>query len=159
MNTRQIELVQASFEKVVPIAGVAADLFYQRLFEIDPSLRPMFRGNLDEQKTKLMHMLTVVVRGLNRLDQLVPAVQQLGRRHAGYGVTEAHYQTVAAALLWTLEQGLGPGFTPEVKEAWVAAYTVLATTMQAAAAEAAPRPAAHTRPMPSHAVLAVAGAD
>lgn len=159
MNTRQIDLVQASFEKVVPIAGVAADLFYGRLFEIDPSLRPMFRGNLDEQKAKLMHMLTLVVRGLNRLDQLVPAVQQLGRRHVGYGVTEAHYQTVAAALLWTLEQGLGPDFTPEVREAWVAAYTILATTMQAAAAEAQTRPASSSRPRPVHAVLAAAGAD
>ena len=146
MNPKQIELVQTSFEKVVPIAGVAADLFYGRLFELDPSLRAMFPAEMAEQKRKLMEILTVVVRGLKRLDQLVPAVQALGRRHGGYGVTDAHYGTVAAALLWTLEQGLGADFTPEVRDAWVAAYTVLATTMQAAAAEAAPaRPAAHTR--------------
>ena len=137
MNPRQIELVQTSFEKVVPIAGIAADLFYNRLFELDPSLRPMFKGNLAEQKQKLMQMLTVVVRGLNRLDEIVPAIQQLGRRHGTYGVQNHHYGTVAAALLWTLEQGLGPDFTPEVKEAWTAAYTILATTMQAAAAEGA----------------------
>jgi hemoglobin-like flavoprotein len=137
MNPRQIELVQTSFAKVVPIAGVAADLFYNRLFELDPSLRRMFKGDLTEQKQKLMQMLTVVVRGLKRLDELVPAVQQLGRRHGTYGVQNSHYATVAAALLWTLEQGLGPDFTPEVKEAWVAAYTILATTMQVAATEGA----------------------
>jgi hemoglobin-like flavoprotein len=151
MNPRQIELVQTSFEKVVPIAGVAADLFYNRLFELDPSLRPMFKGDLTEQKVKLMQMLTAVARGLNRIEQLVPAVQQLGRRHGAYGVQNSHYATVAAALLWTLEQGLGPDFTPEVKEAWVAAYTLLATTMQAAAAEGAlsAMTAASTHHMPA----------
>lgn len=150
MNPKQIELVQTSFEKVVPIAGTAADLFYARLFELDPALRPMFPADLSEQKHKLMHMLTVVVRGLNRLDQLVPAVQQLGARHASYGVKDEHYATVASALLWTLEKGLGPDFTPEVKEAWVAAYTVLATTMQAAAARKpqTARPLA-SRPVPA----------
>ena len=137
MNSRQIELVQASFEKVVPIAAVAADLFYSRLFELDPSLRHMFNGDLTEQKQKLMQMLTVVVRSLKRLEELVPAVQQLGRRHGNYGVQNSQYATVGAALLWTLEQGLGPDFTPEVKEAWTAAYTVLSNTMQAAAAEGA----------------------
>ena len=157
MNARQIELVQTSFEKVVPIAATAADLFYGRLFEIDPTLRPMFPLDLSEQKHKLMHMLTVVVRGLNRLDQLVPAVQQLGARHTTYGVKSEHYATVASALLWTLEAGLGPDFTPEVKEAWVAAYTVLATTMQAAAEARKPKTAPlTTHPMPS---LAAMGMD
>jgi len=107
-------LVQASFEKVVPIADVAADLFYTRLFELDPSLRTMFGADLAEQKKKLMQMLTVAVRGLSRLDEIVPAVQALGRRHAGYHVKPEHYATVAAALLWTLEQGLGADFTPEL---------------------------------------------
>ena len=154
MNARQIELVQTSFEKVVPIAATAADLFYGRLFEIDPTLRPMFPFDLSEQKHKLMHMLTVVVRGLNRLDQLVPAVQQLGARHATYGVKAEHYATVASALLWTLETGLGPDFTPEVKEAWVAAYTILATTMQAAAEARKPKTAPLApRPMPTLAAL------
>jgi hemoglobin-like flavoprotein len=135
MTPEQILLVQRSFAQVAPIAETAARLFYQRLFELDPSLRPMFRGPIDEQGRKLMTMLTVVVNGLTRLENLVPAVQKLGRRHAGYGVQAEHYGTVAAALLWTLEQGLGERYTPEVAAAWTAAYTLLATTMQAAAAE------------------------
>ncbi len=137
MELDHIALLQHSFEKLSVDPEETALLFYARLFELDPSLRPMFKGDLTEQKQKLMHMLTVVVRGLKRLDQLAPAVQQLGRKHGGYGVQASHYQTVGAALLWTLEQGLGPDFTPEVKAAWVAAYTILATTMQAAAAAAA----------------------
>ena len=136
MDAQTIALVQASFEKVAPIAGVAADLFYTRLFELDPSLRSMFPADLTEQKKKLMQMLTVAVRGLSRLDDIVPAVQALGRRHAGYHVKPEHYATVAAALLWTLEQGLGPAFTPELKAAWVEVYTVLSTTMIAAQRDA-----------------------
>ena len=128
------KLVQESWTLVEPIADTAAALFYGRLFELDPSLRPMFRGDMKEQGKKLMQMLTVVVRGLDRLDQLVPAVEALGRRHAGYGVRDEHYDTVAAALLWTLGQGLGDAFTPEVKAAWTEAYTLLATVMQRAAA-------------------------
>jgi len=138
MNTEQIMLVQASFMLVTPIADTAAGLFYQRLFELDPSLRPMFRGDMEEQGRKLMSMLKVVVNGLTRLDQLVPAVQELGKRHARYGVRDEHYDTVAAALLWTLGQGLGVAFTTEVEQAWVAAYTLLAGTMKAAAAEVLP---------------------
>jgi len=136
VDAQTIALVQASFEKVAPIAGVAADLFYTRLFELDPSLRSMFPADLTEQKKKLMQMLTVAVRGLSRLDDIVPAVQALGRRHAGYHVKPEHYATVAAALLWTLEQGLGPAFTPEVKAAWVEVYTVLSQTMIAAQRDA-----------------------
>ncbi len=137
MNTHQITLVQDSFAHVAPIADAAADLFYTRLFELDPSLRRMFPNDLTEQKRKLMTTLTVVVNGLTRLEALVPAVQALGRRHAGYGVQPEHYQTVATALLWTLEQGLGEAFTPQTKEAWVAAYTLLAQTMIAAAEDEA----------------------
>lgn len=134
MNAQQKYLVQSSFEMVVPIAETAAALFYGRLFELDPSLRPMFTGDMKEQGKKLMNMLTLAVRGLDKLDQLVPAIQALGRRHTGYGVKPKHYNTVGAALLWTLEQGLGEAFTPEVKEAWVAVYTLMASTMQEAAA-------------------------
>lgn len=133
MNAQQKYLVQSSFEKVAPIAETAAGLFYGRLFELDPSLRPMFPSDMKEQGRKLMHMLTLAVRGLDRPDQLIPAVEMLGRRHAGYGVKPEHYGTVGAALLWTLEQGLGDDFTPEVKDAWVAVYTLLANTMQTAA--------------------------
>jgi hemoglobin-like flavoprotein len=130
MNENQIQLVQESFEQVKPIADVAADLFYGRLFELDPNLRPLFKGNLSEQKQKLVATLAFAVAGLNRPEKILPTVRQLGTRHAGYGVQEGHYQTVGAALLWTLGQGLGEHFTPQVEEAWTAVYSLLAQTMQ-----------------------------
>ena len=132
MTPQQIELVQASFKKVVPIAGTAADLFYDRLFEIAPAVRPMFPADLAEQKKKLIGMLATAVNSLHKLDTIVPAVQDLGRRHKGYGVTAEHYTPVGAALLWTLEQGIGDAFTPEVKGAWTEAYGALAGVMKAA---------------------------
>ena len=133
MTPEQIALVQASFAQVVPIADTAAALFYRRLFELDPALRLLFPSDLTEQGRKLMTMLRVVVTGLSRLETIRPAVEALGRRHVAYGVTEAHYATVGAALLWTLAQGLGEAFTAETAAAWGAAYTLLAETMQAAA--------------------------
>jgi len=133
LTLAQKTLVQDSFATIAPIADDAALLFYQRLFELDPSLEPMFRGNMAEQRKKLMQMLTAAVKGLDRLDQLVPVVENLGRRHAGYGVTDAHYDTVGSALLWTLEMGLGRAFTAEVKDAWATVYGLLATTMKEAA--------------------------
>lgn len=136
MTPKQVELVQTSWEKCVPIADQAAALFYGKLFELDPNLKPLFKTDIKEQGKKLMTMITMAVRGLNDLGQLVPAVQNLGRRHVGYGVKDEHYATVGTALLWTLEQGLGPDFTPEVKESWTTVYGVLATTMQQAAATA-----------------------
>ena len=136
MTPAQKSLVQDSFVDIATIADDAAVLFYQRLFELDPALRPMFRGDMAEQRKKLMQMLTAAVKGLDRLDQLVPVVQELGRRHAAYGVMDAHYDTVGAALLWTLEKGLGDAFTPETREAWATVYGLLATTMQQAAREA-----------------------
>jgi len=136
VTTAQKTLVQDSFAAVAAIADDAAILFYQRLFELDPSLRAMFKSDMAEQRRKLMLMLTAAVKGLDRLDQLVPVVKDLGRRHGRYGVEETHYETVGEALLWTLEMGLGRGFTPEVKEAWAAIYTLLATTMKEAAREA-----------------------
>jgi len=135
MHPVQIELVQSSFARVEPIADTAATLFYGRLFELDPSLRLMFGGDMGQQGKKLMTTLKVVVNGLTRLDALVPAVQGLGRRHAGYGVADEHYDTVAEALLWTLHQGLGEYFTPDVAAAWSTAYGILADVMKAAAAE------------------------
>ena len=135
MHPVQIQLVQSSFARVEPIADTAAALFYNRLFELDPSLRLMFKGNLVEQGQKLMTTLKFVVRGLPRLETLVPAVEALGRRHAGYGVADEHYDTVADALLWTLHQGLGEDFTPDVAAAWATAYGILADVMKAAAAE------------------------
>jgi hemoglobin-like flavoprotein len=112
MTPEQIALVQGSFAHVVPIAATAATLFYQRLFVLDPALRLLFPSDLSDQGRKLMTMLRVAVNGLDRLDTIVPAVHALGRRHVGYGVIDGHYATVGAALLWTLQQGLGDVFTP-----------------------------------------------
>ena len=138
MRASQVTLVQKSWEQVLPIADTAAQLFYQRLFELDPSLRRLFtQTDMAEQRKKLMQMITVAVRGLTRLDELVPAVEALGNRHAGYGVTDAHYGTVATALVWTLEQGLGESFTPQVRAAWIETYTILATVMQNGARQTA----------------------
>ena len=132
MTPQQIELVQSSFKKVVPIACTAADLFYGRLFEIAPEVRSMFPDDMREQKTKLMTMLGTAVNNLHRLEAILPAVKDLGQRHKGYGVTAAHYAPVGAALLWTLEKGLGPDFTPDVKAAWTETYTALAGVMTSA---------------------------
>ena len=135
VTLRQIELVQGTFDVIAPIADDAAALFYRRLFEIDPTLRAMFKGDMAEQRRKLMQMLTAAVKGLPRLDRLVPVVQELGRRHATYGVADDHYDTVGVALLWTLEKGLGDAFTDEAREAWATVYGLLATTMKHAAAK------------------------
>lgn len=135
MTPEEIALVQTSWQQVVPIKEAAAELFYGKLFELDPSLRPLFKGDIKEQGRKLMAMISAAVNGLTRLNDLVPIVQNLGRRHASYGVKNEHYTTVATALVWTLEQGLGPAFTSEVKDAWVKTYLVLARTMQSAAVE------------------------
>jgi len=132
MTPQQINLVQSSFKKVVPIAGTAADLFYGRLFEIAPEVRSMFPEDMREQKTKLMTMLGTAVSNLHRLDTILSAVKDLGQRHKGYGVIAAHYAPVGAALLWALEKGLGADFTPEVEAAWTETYTALAGAMMSA---------------------------
>lgn len=129
LTTKQIQLVQESFALVAPIADTAAGLFYQRLFVLDQRLKTLFRGDMIEQGKKLMAMIGAAIRGLDDVEKLIPAVQALGSRHAGYGVAPKDYDTVGAALLWTLEQGLGAAFTPPVKEAWTAVYGVLAATM------------------------------
>lgn len=132
MTPEQIALVQASFQKVVPIAGTAADFFYDRLFETAPATRALFPQDLTEQKKKLMAMLATAVSNLHKLETILPAVKALGQRHKGYGVTAEQYAPVGAALLWTLEKGLGPDFTPETKVAWTEAYTSLAGVMTSA---------------------------
>lgn len=134
MTTHQVSLVQQTFETVRPIASTAARLFYDRLFTLDPSLRPLFKGDLETQGQKLMQALAMVVGGLKAPDSIRPAVAALGTRHRAYGVVPEHYDTVGAALLWTLEQGLGAAFTPAVKDAWTAAYGVVADAMQSGAA-------------------------
>ncbi len=137
LTEQQITLVQESWDKVVPIQETAAELFYGQLFTIAPEVKPLFKGDMKSQGRKLMTMLNTAVRSLNNLEKIVPAVQESGRKHVGYGVKDEHYDKVAEALLWTLGKGLGDDFTEEVKEAWVAVYTLLATTMKEAAAEAA----------------------
>jgi hemoglobin-like flavoprotein len=134
MNLKEISLVQESWQKVLTVGDAAAELFYTRLFTLDPSLAPLFKGDMREQGRKLVAMITVAVKGLSRIETLVPVIEALGQRHVGYGVKDHHYATVAEALLWTLEQGMGKDFTPEVKQAWTEAYGLLATTMQGGAA-------------------------
>lgn len=136
MNSDQIALVQNSFEAVRPISDTAAELFYGRLFTADPSLRPMFRGDMATQGRMLMSVLSAAVKGLNDLDALAPVLRNLGARHYVYGVRDEHYATVGTTLLWTLDKGLGEKFTPEVQAAWAAAYGLLADVMQFGALEA-----------------------
>ena len=137
ITQEQKELVQSNWKDVAPISETAADLFYTKLFELDPEVRSMFKGDMKEQGRKLMQMLGVAVAGLDNLGELTPAVAALGKRHVGYGVADKHYDTVGAALLWTLDQGLGEKFTAESKEAWTIVYTTLAGVMKDAAAEVA----------------------
>jgi nitric oxide dioxygenase len=129
MSPQDIELVQSSWKVVVPIKEQAASLFYGRLFELDPGLRPMFKGDIAEQGTRLMAMLNAVITGLTNLEAIVPVAQSLAKRHVTYGVKPAHYDTVGAALIWTLQQGLGPAFTPETEAAWTRTYGLLSSTM------------------------------
>jgi hemoglobin-like flavoprotein len=130
MTNEQIKLVQDSFGQVAPIAETAAQLFYARLFELDPDLELLFKGNLSEQGRKLMQMLGLAVNGLNRMDQLLPVVRSLGTRHVSYGVRDKDYDTAGQALLWTLGKGLGEAFTPDVEAAWSNVYATLASAMQ-----------------------------
>ncbi|QJR09859.1 Flavohemoprotein [Usitatibacter rugosus] len=133
MTPQQIALVQDSWKKIVPIRDMAALLFYARLFELDPSLRPHFRKPLDQQGRKLMGMLGTAVGCLGRMGEITATAGDLGRRHAAYGVKDEHYDSVAEAFLWTLEQALDTDFTPELREAWTVAYTTLANVMKDAA--------------------------
>ena len=137
MTPEQVQLVKNSWAQALPIADKAAELFYGKLFELDPSLTPLFKGDMVEQGKKLMKMINTAVNGLDRLNEIVPVVQQLGVRHITYGVKDEHYDTVGAALLWTLEAGLGEAFTEDTREAWATVYGILAGTMKSAAAEAA----------------------
>lgn len=134
MTPESKALVRESFAAIVPIAPQAAGMFYDRLFLLDPSLKPLFKGDMLAQGRKLMAMIGTAVANLDTLETIVPAVQDLGRRHVAYGVQPAHYDTVASALLWTLGQGLGEAFTPSVEAAWTETYTTLAAVMKEAAA-------------------------
>jgi len=129
MEQQTIILVQESWAKVVPMSAAAGALFYSNLFEADPSLKALFKGDMEQQAAKLMQMISAAVGKLNDLEFLVPVLQQLGRRHASYGVLPAHYDTVGASLLKTLEQGLGAAFTTETRQAWTSVYGVMAGIM------------------------------
>jgi hemoglobin-like flavoprotein len=129
MTPDQVQLVQQSFTKVAPISETAAVLFYDRLFEIAPSVKSMFPADMTEQRKKLMMMLAAVVGGLGNLESILPAASALATRHVSYGAKPEHYPVVGSALLWTLEKGLGDGWTPEVAEAWTAAYGTLSGYM------------------------------
>ena len=129
MTPAQVKLVQDSFAKVAPISEQAAALFYGRLFEIAPEVKPLFKGDMAEQGRKLMATLAVVVNGLANLDSILPAASALAKRHVAYGVVPGHYAPVGEALLWTLERGLGSGWSQELAAAWVAAYTTLSQFM------------------------------
>jgi len=135
MTPEQKQLVRSTWIPVNEISETAATLFYNKLFELDPSLRSLFKGDMTEQGKKLMTMIGAAVRGLDDLGELTPVVKGLGKRHAGYNVKDEHYATVGAALIWTLEQGLGEAFTADVKEAWTVVYTTLADLMKGAAQE------------------------
>ena len=138
MNPQQIQLIQESFARISGASDIAAELFYSRLFTLDPQLRRLFRGDMKEQGRMLMGTLAIVVAGLEKLDSMVPAIEGLGRRHRGYGVRDEHYETVGRALLDTLRTALADAFTPDVESAWAKAYGALANTMKSAAA--APEP-------------------
>jgi hemoglobin-like flavoprotein len=133
VNDHTIQLVKESFDLVEPIAPQAAALFYANLFALDPSVKPLFRGDMIVQGERLMQMIGVAVSKLGQPEVLIPALQALGQRHAGYGVRDAHYDAVGVALLATLRQGLGVAFTDEVEEAWTGVYGVIASTMKEAA--------------------------
>jgi hemoglobin-like flavoprotein len=134
MTPEQIALVQTSFASVAPEADHAGELFYRRLFEILPDSRPMFKPEMHDQQRMMMTTLATVVTGLDRFDEIRPAVEMLARRHVAYGVADAHYAPVGEALIWALEQKLGDDFTPAARAAWVAAYGLVADTMKAAVA-------------------------
>ncbi|MCW8854933.1 MAG: globin domain-containing protein [Gammaproteobacteria bacterium] len=138
MTPESITLVKESWAKVVPISETAAELFYGKLFELDPSVKPLFKTNdMKEQGRKLMAILNTAVNALDKLDTIVPAIQEMGKRHVDYGVKDEHYATVGEALIWTLGAGLKDDFTDDAKAAWIEVYTLVADTMIAAAAEKA----------------------
>ena len=139
MTPQQQELIRSTWAQVAPIADPAARIFYDRLFKLDPAIAPLFTfTDMELQRKNLMQTLTIVVKSIDSLETIVPAVEALGRRHAGYGVKASHYATVGRALLDTLEVGLGDAFTREARDAWAEAYEILASVMLAAAAQSAP---------------------
>ena len=149
MTPDQIKLVQDSFAKVVPISEKASALFYQRLFEIAPEVRPLFNTAMPDQGRKLMSMLNELVRNLNNLESMIPTAEALAVRHVCYGVVPKYYESVGQSLIWTLEQGLGDDFTPATREAWLHVYQVLSGVMIRAAEEFEARGVGSLSPIPN----------
>jgi hemoglobin-like flavoprotein len=144
ISVAQKELVQTTWLKVMPIADTAASLFYQRLFDLDPNISRLFKNtNMASQRLKLIQMLSAAVKGLDTIDALLPTLKDLGRKHVKYGVQDEHYTNVGEALLWTLEQGLGPIYTAKVADAWTATYALIADAMRRAAREVTAAQPAH----------------
>ncbi len=142
MSPEDKQVLKRTWAMVAPISDAAAGLFYDRLFTLDPSLQRLFASaDMNEQRRKLMQAIAAVINGVDHLDALVPTLENLGRNHARYGVTDRHYETVGAALLWTLEHGLKDAWTPAAQSAWTAAYTTVATVMRGATAAQAAEPA------------------
>lgn len=135
LTPEQQRLVKLSFEQLLPVSHIAAGLFYSKLFELEPSLRHMFMGDIQSQERKFVNMLRIVVTNLDRTEQVTPAIEALGRRHAGYGVNPSHYRVFGTALLWAVEQAAGPDCLTGTREAWYALFSYLAETMHQAAAD------------------------
>jgi len=141
LTPEQKRLVKLSLNNLLPASDVAAGLFYSKLFELEPSLRHMFMGDMQGQERKFVNMLSIVIANLDRIEQVTPAIEALGRRHSGYGVEARHYETFGTALLWAVEQTAGPDSLSGTKEAWQALFSYLAGIMQKAAADEAVNPA------------------
>jgi len=133
ISKHQIDRIQESFKKVIPIADTAATIFYDKLFELDPQLQKLFKSNMGEQGKKLMQTLGVAVGALHELDKVVPVLQNLAVKHIDYGVEEKNYEPVGAALVYTLEQGLGDAFDKELKDAWASLLDLVFSVMKTAA--------------------------
>lgn len=141
MTPEQTQIIRANWQQVTPIADTAATLFYERLFEIDPAVKPLFaKTDMSAQRSRLLNAIALVIAGLEQVETLRPTLSDLGRRHVGYGVEDRHYDSVGAALLWTLKEGLGENWTTEAEAAWTEAFGLIAGAMrQGAEAETAPR--------------------
>lgn len=137
MTPEKIEILRSSFDKVAPISETAAELFYARLFEIAPEVKPMFKGDMKEQGKKLMASIAAVVKGIENPEKILPVLEKMGADHVKYGVKDEQYDIVGAALIWTLNKGLGDAFTEEVEAVWTEAYGIIATTMKKGAASVA----------------------
>ncbi len=146
MDTGQVRTLRQSYSLIEPMAETVASLFYSRLFELDPSLRQLFTGDLESQGKALMSSIKLIVTILDNRERVIPAVRALGKRHVQYGVQSKHYIVVGEALLWALEKSLGQAYTSEVEAAWVSAYGFLSALMQEAAAEAVQKSTLRSRP-------------